>query len=162
MTTNTTWIVAADSSRARMLQVTGQRLDEIEDLVNPEARLHEREMHSDADPRFNGHGGVGKAASAPTGGPASDRQAQTSAIEHSVQVFAREIGRYLEKARTDHRYERLCLVAPPKFLGALRGELTKEVEKLVVRELPKDLSGLNARDLNRQLAELVQGNVQAP
>ena len=39
------------------------------------------------------------------------------------------------------------LVAPPKFLGALRKELDKEVGKLVKEELPKDLSWLNAREL---------------
>ena len=41
------------------------------------------------------------------------------------------------------------LVAPPKFLGALRGELGKETAKLVVDELPKDLSSLNERELER-------------
>jgi protein required for attachment to host cells len=149
MPTNTTWIVAADASRARMLQVTDRHLEEIEDLVNPEARANERDLRSDAEPRLNAHGGMGGGGR--TGGPASDRQEQTGVIEHSVQVFAKEIGRYLEKARTDHRYDELCLVAPPKFLGALRAELTKDVEKLVVRELPKELSGLRTRDLEAYL-----------
>jgi len=37
----TTWIIAADSSRARILQVTDRekRLAEIEDLLNPEGRV---------------------------------------------------------------------------------------------------------------------------
>jgi protein required for attachment to host cells len=43
------------------------------------------------------------------------------------------------------------LVAPPKFLGALRHELDKEVEKLVVEELPKDISGFSAREIERYL-----------
>lgn len=116
-----------------------QRLQEIEDLLNPEARLSDRELTSDAHPRFRG-----------TDGPASDRQ-ETGAAEHLVDVFAKRIGGYLEKARTDNRYDRLCLVAPPKFLGALRSELSKEVEKLVVDERDKDLSWFNARDLERAL-----------
>ena len=135
----TTWIVAADESRARVLQVARpeRKLEEIESMLNPEGRLQDREMQSDAEPRFSGRAG---------GGPASDRETQ-GAVEHAVKVFAREVGRYLEKARTDHRFDELVLVAPPKFLGALRKELDKEVAKLVVQELPKDLSTFNARDL---------------
>jgi protein required for attachment to host cells len=148
----TTWIVAADSSRARVLQVADreQKLVEIEALVNPQARLQDRDLQTDGEPRFNGHGGVGKPGSSSTGGPASDRETQ-GAVAHSVRVFAKEIGRYLEQARNQHRYDELVLVAPPKFLGALRQELDKEVEKLVTEELPKDLSWFNARDIERYL-----------
>ncbi len=150
----TTWIVAADSSRAKVLQVADRerKLLEVDDLLNPQARLQDRELQTDAEPRFNGHGGVGKAGSARTGGPASDREAG-GAVEHSVKAFAREIGRYLEQARNQHRYDELVLIAPPKFLGAVRKELGKEVEKLVVDELPKDLSWFNAREIERYLEE---------
>lgn len=149
----TTWIVAADASRARFLQVVDREraLAEIEDLYNPAARLHERDMVSDAAPRFDGHGGVGKPGGRPTGGPASDRDAKKGAVEHEVEVFAKTIGEYLEKARTSHRYDRLHLVAPPKFLGQLRKELGKEVQKLVAEELPKDLSWLRRQDLEEKL-----------
>ena len=156
----TTWIIAADESRARVLQVAGpDRLDEIDDLVNPSGRAQDRELQTDAEPRFNGHGGVGKAGSGRTGGPASDREAQ-GAVEHSVRTFAREVGRYLDRARLDHRFDQLVLVAPPKFLGALRKELDKEVEKLVADELPKDLSGLSARELERYY--FAKGSGRAP
>ena len=149
----TTWIIAADESRARVLQVAGpDRLDEIDDLVNPSGRAQDRELQTDAEPRFNGHGGVGKAGSGRTGGPASDREAQ-GAVEHSVRTFAREVGRYLDRARLDHRFDQLVLVAPPKFLGVLRKELDKDVEKLVADELPKDLAGFSARELERYFAK---------
>lgn len=149
----TTWIVAADEGRARVLQVARpeKRLLEIEDMLNPEGRLQNRDLVTDAEPRFSGHGGVGKPGASPTGGPASDRQA-ASAVEHSAQKFAKQIARRLEKARVEHRFDQLVLVAPPKFLGALRKELDKEVEKLVAEELPKDLSWLSARELERHLA----------
>ena len=156
----TTWIIAADESRARVLQVTGQeeRLTEIEDLVNPTGRAQNRELQTDAEPRFSGHGGVGKPGGSTTSGPGSDREAQ-GAVEHSARTFAREVGRYLDKARTEQRYDQLVLVAPPKFLGALRKELHKEVEKLVAEELPKDLSWFNAREIERYFAK---GNGRAP
>ena len=156
----TTWIIAADESRARVLQVLDreQRLAEIEDLVNPAGRAQDRELESDAEPRFSGHGGVGKPGGSTTSGPASDSERQ-GAVEHSVLTFAKEVGRYLDKARTEHRYDQLVLVAPPKFLGALRKELHKEVEKLVSEELPKDLSWFNAREIEKYFAK---GSGRAP
>ncbi len=137
----TTWIIAADSSRARILQVTDREkhLDEIEDLLNPEGRVHDRELIADAHPRLHG-----------TSGPGSDRE-ETSATQHATELFAKRVGDYLDRARTAHKYDRLHLVAPPKFLGQLRKELGKEVQKLVAEELPKDLSWLKARDLEERL-----------
>jgi protein required for attachment to host cells len=143
----TTWIVAADASRARILQVADrERLVEIEDFVNPEGRLQNRELTTDANPRLHGPGGL------------SARE-EASAVEHSVEMFSKRIGDYLEKARTDHRYQQLVLVAAPKVLGQLRKELGKEVEKLVVEELDKDLSWFNAREIERYFAK---GSGQAP
>ena len=146
----TTWIIAADASRARILQVTdrAQQLEEVEDLLNPEGRVHDRELISDAHPRFSGVGG----------GPGSDRE-ETSATEHATELFAKRVGDYLDKARTQHRYDELVVVAPPKFLGLLRKKLGKEVEKLVVDEVPKDLSWFNARELERYF---VKGSERAP
>jgi protein required for attachment to host cells len=140
----TTWIIAADSSRARILQVTDREghLAEIEDFVNPQARLHERDLATAAEPRFNGQGG---------GGPGSDREAKSKA-DHEVEVFVRQLAEYLDKARTGHRYDRLHVIAPPKFLGQLRKTLGKEVAKLVAEELPKDLSWLNTRQIEQSLA----------
>jgi protein required for attachment to host cells len=147
----TTWIIAADESRARVLQVLDrdQRFAEIDDLVNPAGRAQDRELQSDAEPRFNGR---------PGGGPGSDRETQ-GPVEQSARTFAKEVGRYLDQARNEHRYDQLVLVAPPKFLGALRKELHKEVEKLVVDELPKDLAWFNAREIEEYFAK---GSGRAP
>ena len=140
----TTWIVAADASRARILQVLDrdQRLQEIDALLNPGGRMQDRELTTDAHPRRN----------------LSTRE-EPSAVEHSVELFSKRLGDYLEKARTDHRYDRLYLVAPPKVLGLMRKELGKEVEKLVADELPKDLSWFSERELEQYFA---RGNGRAP
>ena len=44
-------------------------------------------------------------------------------------------------------------MAPPKFLGALRKALSKEVQKLVADEIPKDLSWLSVPVLERYFAK---------
>jgi hypothetical protein len=147
----TTWIIAGDASRARILQVTGRdRLEEIESFVNPGGRLHDRDLATGPHPRFNGHGGVGKPASAPTGGPGNDRDEMQPSVREAAK-FSKEIGRYLEQARLQKRYDRLFLVAAPRFLGMLRKELGKEVGKLVQDEIDKDLSWFDARDIDRFL-----------
>ena len=53
-----TWIIAADSSRARIFEAIEpeQHLREIEDLANPEGRANNRELKSDAQGRYYGHG----------------------------------------------------------------------------------------------------------
>jgi protein required for attachment to host cells len=139
----TTWIVAADASRARVLQVASRtKLAEIASLDNPQGRLHDRDLLADGYPRFRGPRMRGSASD----GPGSDRQ-ETSATEHATEMFAKRIGEYLEKARTKHRYDKLVVIAPPHLLGALRKEYGKEVGKLVAEEVPKDLSWLSKHEL---------------
>jgi protein required for attachment to host cells len=166
MATQNTWILTADSARARILEVLPreQRLLERQVFQNPEGRAHNRDLETGGHPRFNGHGGVGKPGTAPTGGPGNDRE-QISPSEKSADAFAKEIARFLDKARIEHRFERLYLIAPPRFLGALRQELGKEVEKLVADELDKDLSWFNAREIESYLrpasSGFAQGSAQA-
>src|SRR5687768_7919005 len=107
----TTWIVTADASRARILQVAGREnaLTEVEDLVNPQGRMHNREINSDAAGRFRGPDRPG--------GHASDDENRT--VDHHAELFAKRVGEFLDKARNERRYERLYLVAAPKFLGQL-------------------------------------------
>ncbi|HKU47730.1 MAG TPA: host attachment protein [Burkholderiales bacterium] len=142
----TTWIVAADESRARVLQVTDRetRFTEIEHLTNPAGRAQDRELETDARDRFPG---------------GNSWEPRAGAVEHGADLFAKRVGDYLDHARKENRYDQLVLVAPPKFLGALREELHKEVQKLVADELPKDLSWFNARELEQYFAK---GSGRAP
>jgi protein required for attachment to host cells len=130
----TTWIVVADSSRARMFRsTTGSRqISEVLDLVNPAAREPSRDLVTDADGRVFARGGRGQPthASVPRADP----------VEHETELFAKRVTEAIEKGRVDTHYEELCLIAAPKFLGLLRANLGKEARKLVTREIDKDLS----------------------
>jgi protein required for attachment to host cells len=153
MSMATTWIIAADASRARILQVAGrEHLVEVEDLVNPEGRLHNQEINTDAKGRFRGPDRPG--------GHSSDDEERT--VDHYNELFAKRVAGYLDKARTDGRYDQLVLVAAPKVLGMMRKQLGKEVEKCVVDELDKDLSWFNARDLQLYLSDFAKGSGRAP
>ena len=90
---------------------------------------------------------TGKAAS-----PRNSWEPRAGAVEHGAELFAKRVGEYLDHARNERRFERLYLVAAPKFLGQLRRELGKETGKLVIEELDKDLSWFDQRSLEGYVA----------
>ncbi len=138
------WIVAADQSRARIFEVPpeGDKLNEVEDLVNPEGRAKGTDLRTDGKGRYFGKGERNQGHTA---------EPREDAIDHEVDLFAKRLGAYLERARNDHRYSSLYLVAAPKFLGVMRQNFGKETLKLVADELPKDVSWFNTRDIDAYL-----------
>lgn len=137
-----TWVVAADSSRARIFSVLGpnQQLWELENLVNPTGRMSGRELETEARGRF-----AGKNGQANTG------EADVGAEKHEAELFARHVGQVLDKACLEQRFDTLNLIAEPRFLGLLRQNLGKETRQHVKSEIAKDLSGLNAHDIHQHL-----------
>lgn len=130
-----TWVVVADSSRARILEIPprGREIHEIEDFVNPHGRAQSRELVTDADGRNNlraSAAGNPRRGTFPSGDP----------VQHETELFAKRLCEVLDLARSQHRYEQLYLVAAPKFLGLLRSNLSKEAGRLVTQEIDKDLS----------------------
>lgn len=138
----TTWIVAADSSRARVFEIVEpeRHLHEIEKFTNPQGRATSRELNSDAQGRYYAQGGGPRAHSATP---------QVDVVEHETELFSKMLSRYLDKARTQRRYGKLYLIAPPEFLGLMRDNLSKEVRKITAEEINKDLSWFEARDIER-------------
>jgi protein required for attachment to host cells len=136
----TTWIVAADSSRARIFEVQGvhDTLREIEDFANPAGRSQNHELGSDARGHNSARSGH-EQAHAP--------EPHVDEVEHQTELFSKRVSAYLDQARVEHRYDKLCLIAFPKFLGLMRRELSKDTQRLVEDEVPKDISQLDARDI---------------
>ena len=104
---------------------------------------------------------VGSAAlKRPTCSPQTARKGGDSSgqrvtpVEHETELFSKTLARYLDKARNEHRYDKLYLIAPPEFLGLMRENLSKEVRKLTAEEINKDLSWFDARDIERHVKPL--------
>jgi hypothetical protein len=76
----TTWIVVADSSRARILEIArrSREIREIEDLVNPAGRAHNRDLLVDAYGRVHAKGGAGQ--------PGHVTPPGTEPVEHEVET----------------------------------------------------------------------------
>jgi protein required for attachment to host cells len=139
-----TWILIADSSRARIFEKkeSEKHLREVEDFVNAAGRADESELRTDDRGRFYGKG---ERYQGHTDDPA------VSAVEHENEMFSHTLSNYLDDARNAHRYSRLYLIAPPKFLGLMNSNLKEEVRELVVDKLGKDVSAMSAREVENYL-----------
>jgi protein required for attachment to host cells len=158
----TTWVIAADSNRARIFEESpDHKLQEIEDMYNPEGRQADRDVISDEYGKFaQGKGGATRPAEDHPGArgvghrmPANTADPQESMHEHHLEQFAKEVSRYLDKARTEHRFDKLRVIADPKFLGMMRRNESKEVQKMVEEEIPKELVGLKSHELEQFLRQ---------
>jgi len=137
-----TWVLVADEARARLFRAESRigPLEEDHDFVNPAERLPEHELGADAPGRVVGPGGRQHAF----GGDDGMR-------EHESERFAAELTRRLKKGREHGEYERLYLVAPPKFLGALRKSLDAQTAALLVDSLDKDIVRKEAGEIRGHL-----------
>lgn len=133
-----TWIVVADNAYARVFNLEKNRaLKEIETLVHPESRLHERDLVSDRPGRtFESH----------TVARRSMGQ-ETPPKKQEAIIFARLVARYLETAVSNGVIERIYLAASPSFLGLLRQSLSKNTAELIVSEINKEITHLNTSEI---------------
>jgi protein required for attachment to host cells len=126
-----TWIVVAESSRAKVYQSENRKapLLEVAALVHPEGRLHEGDLVSDQAGSDGGSVGQGRHVV----------DGRTRAREHEHISFAKEIASRLEAGRNTGAFDSLVLAAPPAFLGLLRENLSKQVMAMVSRQIDKNL-----------------------
>lgn len=134
-----TWIVVADSARARIFSRDGrwQTMNELHGLAHPESRLHHGDLKT---------GGRGEQQE--TAGRASHASDyETTPSETEANRFAREIATALHKGRSNQDFEKLVLVAAPAFLGRLRGKLDHATAGCVVQELDKNWARHDTRKI---------------
>jgi protein required for attachment to host cells len=140
-----TWVVVADSSHARIFQLRDAQhsLEELEDLANPLGRADNRQLQSDANAQF----------SSPEGARHT-YQPQETQVQHEVHQFARHLAHRLDTAAAQNKFQQLCLIAAPKFLGLLRDSLGKPARKMVVAELDKNFAAFARPDIEACIKDL--------
>jgi protein required for attachment to host cells len=142
----TIWILAADNSRVRLFQELdqGHHLQEVEDFTHPEGGENNQELETDAKGRYFGKGERDQGNTA---------EPNISPVQHQNELFSKEIGEFLDKAGSEHRYDKLHVIAPPKFLGLLRKNISKETQKLVGEEIVKDISWNSTQEIEKFVRE---------
>ena len=123
-----TRVIVANNARARIFVSHDvlNHLAEQEAFVHTESRSPNRDLVSDA---------AGKSRD-----PHESFDPETFPTDHEAEKFALLLARRLKEIHNDLHFEQLILIAPPTFLGLLRKNLQKPLDKLVDRAIDKDLT----------------------
>lgn len=146
-----TWILVCDASRA-VLYGTEKREDEwqlLRALSEPESRMKTSEL----TPTEPGHAAKSKGGTRHTA-----FETETTAKGASIGRFAQKLADALDEGITGRQYDRLVLIAPPRFLGLVKQRLSAETAASLCATVSKDYTLCNAREVR----ERVQDKVFAP
>jgi protein required for attachment to host cells len=142
-----TWVVVAESARARIFSVDPEsdKWNEVKDIVHPQSREHEVEINTDGPGTAFDSVGPGRHAMSESEGPK----------EHEARKLCRQLADAIEAGRTKNFFDQLMLVSSPGLLGELRKALSDAAERMVAKELNKNLSRLKAEEIRSRIeAEL--------
>ena len=139
----TTWILIANRSSASLFESDwpGKSMRRIQDIPHPQGRMQNSDIDTDKPGRSFDSFGQGRHSMSPKQEP----------TEHIAQQFALDLAELLNKGRVSHAYEKLVLMAEPKFLGILRAALNENTAALVVQTVNKELLNVKEEDLANYL-----------
>lgn len=140
-----TWVVTAESSRAKIFAVENRisPLREVDDMAHDEGRERDQDMVSDRPGR----------AFDSTGEHRHAMERQVDPKRHEVELFAKRVADRLDQARTKGDCDQIVLIAAPEFLGVLRQQLNANTAKLVSKTIDKNLVQKTEAELRRYLFE---------
>ena len=139
-----TWVVVADTSRARIFaaEKPASDLAEIDDLTHPEARLHEGDLISDRPGSGKNH--ASGSFSMGESGTYKDADAAR---------FAHDVCERVEAGRIQGEFHKLYVIAAPQFLGLLRKHQSSATRQMVAAEISKNLSASDAKFIRAHLPQ---------
>lgn len=139
------WVVVADKGQAKIYQVTKfPKLEEVANLAHPECRLHNQDLISSKPGRTFQSFSTSRSAYQPENEP--------KAVE--AMKFAAEVSEFLTNSVRKGKFTRMYLIAEPSFLGLLRKQVSSEVKKTILGEIPKDLTNQGIRVVEQQLMQV--------
>jgi protein required for attachment to host cells len=142
-----TWILVAHRGGARLFENKGpgKGITLLQDIPHPEGRLKNHDLNSDR------HGGSADAR----GGGLNSYEVAQNPTDHVAGQFAKHLSTLLDEGRTKQQFQRLVLVAEPRFLGNLRHTLSTQTATLVTATVDKDLGQIEAREMGKHLEGVV-------
>lgn len=146
------WLIVANATRARVLQEPDPqapgpaRYVHCADLVHTESRLKGVDLASDRPGHMPGSG------FGPSGSAGAAYPPRTDPREREHDRFAQQVAGTINAAVADGRCAGLVLVASNPFLGHLKGHLSRQAAKLLLRTVPSDYTALTEDELARRLA----------
>ena len=147
-------VVVADGRRMLLLRNRGDeeypdlKVEQVEDHPNPA----DRDQGTDEPGRAFASGGNPRGGQGQLTG-SQNRSAYSETDFHQLEEdrFAGEVAEILKTRALKQDFRDLIVVAPPRALGELRKHYHKEVEKALLGELAKDLTGHTVPDIEQHL-----------
>lgn len=142
MENNTTWVIAAGRSHAKIFRLTHfPKMEVVTLLENPKGGLHDRDLVSSQQGRAFDSMGMGRHA----------YESKTDPKLIEIEKFAKLIGDFLNKALEEGKFAHLYLVAGPSFLGLLRSHINAKVKEAIKAEVHKDMTEHTTADIEKQI-----------
>lgn len=143
-----TRVAVCDSSRMRYLALddSSSGLVEIADLIHEQSRQRPQEIVTDKPGSNKGYGGFHGVGDS------------LKPARHEAEVFAREVGDYLNAEVLSHGVNRLFILSPPEFLGMLRKELHDHTHKAIVAEYKVNVAGRSLEEIRKHLPEFLEAS----
>lgn len=140
-----TWILVADAAKARLFELPrkGANPVELACYTYPDGRSPGRHPEHGRLPRVQESNNPSRHAIEP----------KTSLRDKHAQRFADTLGTVVRKGRLEGRYDKLILVAPPRFLGVLHDSLDEQTAACVVGEVCNELLALSPAELRNHLPD---------
>ncbi|MDP1573440.1 MAG: host attachment protein [Coxiellaceae bacterium] len=141
-----TWVLVLNSNTCNVFSFSKNdgTLHAIKEFYHPENRGKNSELVSDRPGRYSTDTNSGGAYSP-----------ETDPKEVKRDQFILEICHWLEENRTHHKFEKLIVVAAAKMDGHLLQHMNKNVEKMIVQHIQKDVVFLKEHELFTFLMEHV-------
>ncbi|MCX7121426.1 MAG: host attachment protein [Gammaproteobacteria bacterium] len=133
-----TWVLLLNSNECRVFSFSkkNHQLDLLEEIHHPENKGKNKDIVSDRPGHYsNDHSGGGSYA------PHTDPK------EVKIDQFVLEVCHFLDEARTHQKYQELIVIADSKMHGHLTKHLNKNVEKLIIQHIQKDVVFLKPHEL---------------
>lgn len=145
-TRKTTRVLVAHDAGARQFEHTrpGKGLVQLSEVEFEDGRRHAGELNEDRSGRSSDRAGNGHGF-----------ETHDDTRHHAVGLFAKQLAQDLARDFHLGEFDQLVLVAPPRFLGVLRGALSSKLERAVIGTVCKDLPRADDAELRKHLAGLV-------
>ncbi|HEX7449740.1 MAG TPA: host attachment protein [Pirellulales bacterium] len=146
-----TWILVADGSRGRLFSspTQGKPWKLVQEFSHPASRAKNR----DIDPKEHG-----RAQQSFGAGHRPAMEPRTDAKEVEIEHFAHELAHAVSDGVERRACDSVALVAPPHFLGHLKGMLDTQAQKCLVATIDKDYTMSDLRELMERLDDAVHPN----
>jgi len=136
------WIVVCDGGKALILENRGDRLF---------PNLHTREVHEQPNPSTHAQGSDAPGRVHQSNGGGRSSVEQTDWHDESERSFLKALAERLDLAITSGETSAVTMVASPRALGMIRSDYSAAVRKALHGEIAKDLVKLPVYEIEKQL-----------